>query len=187
LAFALFDNSIPFDDFICKDYNDSKCIKLISEQEGDVMNSEFTIAVHSLVFLAHLSDRMATSEQIAVNVSTHSARIRKVMGFLRKAGYVRTKEGIGGGFILDCDPNKVTLAEIYRLTSQGSLKPNWCSGDTSKSCMISSNMEKVMDCMFGDAEMQMETYFEKHTIESVLRRVVELGESPANIKFQHGK
>ena len=52
------------------------------------MNSEFTIAVHSLVFLAHLPDHMATSEEIAVNVSTHSARIRKVMGFLRKAGYV---------------------------------------------------------------------------------------------------
>lgn len=59
------------------------------------MNSEFTIAVHSLVFLANLPDHMATSEEIATNVSTHSARIRKVMGFLRKAGYVTTKEGIG--------------------------------------------------------------------------------------------
>ena len=49
------------------------------------MNSEFTIAVHSLVLLAHLPDHMATSEEIAANVSTHSARIRKVMGFLAKS------------------------------------------------------------------------------------------------------
>jgi Rrf2 family protein len=146
------------------------------------MNSEFTIAVHSLVFLANRTDNMATSEQIACNVATHSARIRKVMGFLRKAGYVRTKEGIGGGFILDCDPEKVTLAEIYRLTSQGSLKPNWCSGDENQSCMIASNMEKVMDCIFGDAERQMETYFEKHTIGSVRRQIIHLGDAQSSIK-----
>jgi Rrf2 family protein len=146
------------------------------------MNSEFTIAVHSLVFLAHRTDNMATSEQIACNVATHSARIRKVMGFLRKAGYVRTKEGIGGGFILDCDPDKVTLAEIYRLTSQGSLKPNWCSGDETQSCMIASNMEKMMDFIFGDAERQMETYFEKHTIGSVRRQIIHLGEAQSSIK-----
>jgi DNA-binding IscR family transcriptional regulator len=125
---------------------------------------------------------MATSEQIACNVATHSARIRKVMGFLRKAGYVRTKEGIGGGFILDCDPDKVTLAEIYRLTSQGSLKPNWCSGDETQSCMIASNMEKMMDFIFGDAEKQMETYFEKHTIGSVRRQIIHLGEAQSSIK-----
>jgi Rrf2 family protein len=150
------------------------------------VNSEFTIAVHSLVFLAHRSDNMATSEQIACNVATHSARIRKVMGFLRKAGYVRTKEGIGGGFILECDPDKVTLAEIYRLTSQGSLKPNWCSGDQSQSCMIASKMEKVMDSIFGDAEKQMESYFEQHTIGSVLRQILKLGETPSHSQIQLG-
>ncbi len=141
------------------------------------MNSEFTIAVHSLVLLAHIKDHMATSEHIAENVATHSARIRKVMGFLRKAGYVRTKEGIGGGFILSCDPEQVTLAEIYRLTSQGTLKPHWCSGDPNKPCLVASNMEKVMDDIFCEAEKHMEAYFEKHTIGSLLRQIREGNES----------
>jgi Rrf2 family protein len=144
------------------------------------MKSEFTIAVHSLVLLAHLSDHMATSDYIAGNVSTHSARIRKVMGFLRNAGYVKTKEGIGGGYILNCDPDNVTLAEIYRLTSQGTLKPNWCSGDTNKPCMVSSNMEKEMDLIFGEAELHMETYFEKHTIGSLLEKIKQHGEPCAD-------
>jgi Rrf2 family protein len=148
---------------------------------GKAMNSEFTIAIHSLVLLAHLPEHMATSEQIAGNVSTHSARIRKVMGFLRKAGYVRTKEGIGGGFMLSCDPEQVTLAEIYRLTSQGSFKPNWCSGDSSKPCMVSSNMEFVMDDIFKSAEKQMENYLEQHTIGNLLRQIAnrELTSAPA--------
>jgi Rrf2 family protein len=135
------------------------------------MNSEFTIAVHSLVLLAHLPDHMATSEEIAANVSTHSARIRKVMGFLRKAGYVSTKEGIGGGFILSCKPEEVTLGEIYRLTCQGTLKPSWCSGDESKPCMISSKMDRLMGKVFIDAEKQMENYFEGHTIGSMLEQI----------------
>ena len=135
------------------------------------MNSEFTIAVHSLVFLAHLPDHMATSEEIAANVSTHSARIRKVMGFLRKAGYVSTKEGIGGGFILSCNPDEVTLGEIYRLTCQGSLKPSWCSGDENKPCVISSKMDILMGKVFIDAEKQMEIYFDGHTIGSMLEQI----------------
>ncbi|MBP1966055.1 RrF2 family transcriptional regulator [Paenibacillus aceris] len=140
------------------------------------MNSEFTIAVHSLVFLANLPDHMATSEEIAANVSTHSARIRKVMGFLRKAGYVSTKEGIGGGFILCRNPDDVTLGEIYRLTCHGSLKPSWCSGDEKNNdCMISSKMDMLMGNVFADAEKQMESYFDGYTIGSMLERIKAFG------------
>jgi DNA-binding IscR family transcriptional regulator len=42
------------------------------------MNSEFVIAVHSLVLLAYRPDGMATSDEIAANVCTHPARVRKV-------------------------------------------------------------------------------------------------------------
>lgn len=135
------------------------------------MNSEFTIAVHSLVLLAYKTDHMATSDYIAMNVATHPARIRKVMSLLRKEGYVRTKEGIGGGFMLSCDPAKVTLAEIYRLTSLGTLKPSWCSGDPEKACPISSNMKLVMDDIFYEAELQMEQYLGKQTIAGLLEQL----------------
>lgn len=57
------------------------------------MNSEFTIAVHSLVLLAHLPDHMESGQKIADNVSTSPARICK----------------IGGGYILQRDPDEITL------------------------------------------------------------------------------
>ena len=135
------------------------------------MNSEFTIAVHSLVLLAYIPGNMASSDYIASNVTTHPARVRKIIGFLRKQGYVISKEGIGGGFILNCDPERVTLAEIYRLTSFGSLKPNWCSGDPNTECHISSNIEDVMADVFCEAERHLENYLEKLTIQDVLNRV----------------
>ncbi|WP_166244726.1 Rrf2 family transcriptional regulator [Paenibacillus turpanensis] len=135
------------------------------------MNSEFIIAVHSLVFLTYIPGQMATSETIAENVCTHPARIRKVMSCLRKNGFVKTKEGIGGGYILDCNPDEVTLGQVYRAVSCGTLKPGWCSGDSEQACMISSNIKHVMDEVFLDAETQLETYLNGHTVSSILQRI----------------
>ncbi|PYI50845.1 RrF2 family transcriptional regulator [Paenibacillus flagellatus] len=135
------------------------------------MNSEFTIAVHSLVFLASRPDRMATSEMIAHNVNTHPSRVRKVMSCLRKQGYISTKEGIGGGYLFDGDPEQVTLAAIYRATSIGSIKPGWCSGNDEESCMVACNMADVMDRIFCEAEQQLLTYLQQMTIAGVLEQV----------------
>lgn len=135
------------------------------------MNSEFTIAVHSLALLANLPDRMASSEHIAKKVGTNPARIRKIMSMLRKHGFVRTKEGLGGGYILDCDPREVNLAQIYRTVSCGTLKPQWCTGDPQDSCLVSARMHSVMDQIFNEAEAHYTRYLEQITIQSVLDKI----------------
>lgn len=135
------------------------------------MNSEFTIAVHSLVFLSNTPDRMATSEVIAHNVNTHPSRLRKVMSCLRKHRYIATKEGIGGGYMLNCSPDQVTLAEIYKATSIGSIKPGWCSGKEDEKCMVACNMADVMEHIFCEAEQHLLQYLQQTTIADVLERV----------------
>ncbi|QJC51245.1 Rrf2 family transcriptional regulator [Paenibacillus albicereus] len=135
------------------------------------MNSEFTIAVHSLVYLASRPDRMATSDSIARNVNTHPSRIRKVMSLLRKQGYIGTKEGIGGGYLLERLPEQTTLAEIYRATSFGSIKPGWCSGGEQGDCLIACRMAAVMDEIFTDTEAKLLQHLEGMTIRDVLQRV----------------
>lgn len=137
------------------------------------MNSEFTIAVHSLVYLAYLPDRMASSESIAENVQTNSARVRKVMGVLRKSGYVETREGTRGGYRLSIDPNTVTLGDVYRAMAQGSLMPTWCSGDPNMDCVVGSNMRSVMNGIFCTAEKRLEDYFDGITISGVLGQIRE--------------
>jgi Rrf2 family protein len=135
------------------------------------VNSDFTIAVHSLVFLAYLPDHMASSEVIAKNVCTNPARIRKMMSRLRNHGFVNTKEGIGGGYILGCDPQVVTLAEVYGIVSLGMLKPHWCTGDPEQKCIVSSNTQVVMDQIFSGAELHLEMYLGNITISSVLEKI----------------
>ncbi|XEC95287.1 Rrf2 family transcriptional regulator [Paenibacillus tarimensis] len=137
------------------------------------MNSEFTIAVHSLVYLAYLPERMASSEQLADNIQTNPARIRKVMGFLRRSGFVETREGTRGGYRLTIDPKSVTLGEIYRVMAQGTLTPSWCSGNPEMECLIGSNMQEVMNGIFCSAEKQLEAYFSQITISDVLEQIHE--------------
>lgn len=133
------------------------------------MNSDFIIAVHSLTFLAHAPDRLATSDHIATSVSIHPVRVRKVLGLLRKQGYIRSKEGAKGGFVLRCKPEDVTLDELYRLTAEGSIKPKW--PNPNPQCLIGANIESSMESIFTGAERQMEQYFARYTIADVLEIV----------------
>ncbi|TJY41859.1 Rrf2 family transcriptional regulator [Cohnella pontilimi] len=135
------------------------------------MNSEFVIAVHSLVLLAYRPDGMATSEEIAANVCTNPVRVRKVMSCLRKCGFVDTREGAGGGYKLCRRPEEVTLADIYRALAAGSLAPSWCSGNPEMNCVVGSNMGEVMNAVFCGADRQLEMYFEQITIGQMLSRV----------------
>ncbi len=51
------------------------------------MTSEFTIAVHALVYLNHKA-QLLSSEALAKNICTNPARVRKIMTKLKKAGFV---------------------------------------------------------------------------------------------------
>lgn len=152
------------------------------------MNSDFSIAVHSLVLLSHRTDHMATSEMIASNVCTNPARVRKVMSLLRNNGFVATKEGTGGGYMLDCDPETTHLGQIYKVVCAGTLKPGWCSGDPDNGCMIASNVQSVMDGLFREAEDHLEAYWKRWTIAEVLRNICRMHQEKGEIypKFEKG-
>ncbi|RED84129.1 RrF2 family transcriptional regulator [Cohnella phaseoli] len=141
------------------------------------MNSEFIIAVHSLVLLAHRPDGMASSEEIANNVCTNPVRVRKVMSCLRKNGFVDTREGSGGGYRLSREPGNMTLADVYRSLAAGSLAPKWCSGDPESDCLVGSNMGEVMNGVFCGADRQLEQYFESITIGQMLSQLTAMAKA----------
>jgi Rrf2 family protein len=135
------------------------------------LNSEFNIAVHSLVFLAHLPTHMASSDLLARNVCTNPVRIRKVMNLLKKNGLVHVQKGTGGGYILNCEPEKVTLGQLYRITSAGSLVSPWRSGDPNMDCRIASQIGDVMSQIYAGAESSYEGYLDQITIQDILDRL----------------
>ena len=130
------------------------------------MNSDFSLAVHSLTLLALQPDRMSTSDAIAESAGVHPVRIRKVLGLLKKHGFIKSKEGTGGGFIFALDLNEVNLWDIYKLTSEGALQPK-CP-DFNEKCMVGANMHKVLFAIFLGAEEHLGEFLKQYSIKEVV-------------------
>ena len=135
------------------------------------MNSDFTLAIHSLTLLALQPDRMSTSEAISESAGVHPVRIRKVLSLLKKHGFIKSKEGTGGGFIFALDLNEVNLWDIYKLTSDGALQPK-CP-ESNEKCVVGANMHKVLFAIFLGAEEHLGEYLKDYTIKEVVDLIKE--------------
>lgn len=130
------------------------------------MNSDFTLAIHSLTLLALQPDRMSTSEYIAESAGVHPVRIRKVLSLLKKHGFIKSKEGIGGGFIFALDLSEVNLWDIYKITSEGALQPK-CP-ESNEQCIVGANMQSVLFTIFLGAEDHLGEYLKDYTIKEIV-------------------
>lgn len=108
------------------------------------MNSDFCVAVHGLVFLKHRGCTIS-SEDLAENICTNPARVRKVMAKLKKADLVQTKEGKVGGYTAVEQADDITLYRVAEALDIRFVEASWRSGDSDMNCMIASGMADVMD------------------------------------------
>lgn len=130
------------------------------------MTSEFTVAVHAIVFLNHKKTILA-SDVLADNVCTNPARIRKVMAKLKKAGLVVTKEGIDGGYYFNQDPNSVNLQQICEALDTKIVSSGWRSGNACLKCLIASGMADIMDEIYEDLDDACKKRLSQITIQNI--------------------
>lgn len=128
------------------------------------MNSNFSLAIHSLTYLALHTDHRCSSDAIAESACVHPVRIRKVLSLLKKHGFIQSKEGTGGGFTFAMDPSDISLWDVYKVTSEGALQPK-CP-DSNKDCIVGANMQHVLFNIFLGAEEHLGTYLKNYTIKS---------------------
>lgn len=133
------------------------------------MTSDFQVAVHALVFLAHKKTWLR-SDDLAQNICTNPTRVRKILAQLSKAGLVKTKEGKSGGYqLMDEQTN---LAQIARATHTSLLSATWQSGDVSAHCPISQHMGPVMAGLLERMEALCLTWLEGQTVEQLEKACV---------------
>ncbi|NLD19132.1 MAG: Rrf2 family transcriptional regulator [Clostridiales bacterium] len=113
------------------------------------MTGEFNIAVHGLVFLGH-KECTVSSEELAENICTNPARVRKIMAKLKKYGLVETKEGKNGGYVLNKAPEHINLEQILDAVQVEPVEVSWRSGDQNMDCMVASGMAYAMDRIYGE-------------------------------------
>lgn len=68
--------------------------------------------LHILIHM-HLRGGASTSETIALMLHTNPVLVRRTMAALRESGYVKSTGGPGGGWVLACDLNDLTVRDVY--------------------------------------------------------------------------
>jgi Rrf2 family protein len=79
-----------------------------------VLSSKLSVGVHIMTIFALRRGELLTSEYIACSVNTNAVVIRRLLGSLRDAGIVESKTGVGGGWLLVANPERITLLDILR-------------------------------------------------------------------------
>lgn len=113
------------------------------------MTAEFSLAVHALVYLLH-KGTVASSRELADNICTNPARVRKVMAELHRDGLVDALHGKGSGYRTRPDSAGIPLDRVLSALHEEPVTVNWHSGEIDRECLISSGMGNIMDGLCAD-------------------------------------
>ncbi|MDQ0162019.1 RrF2 family transcriptional regulator [Bacillus alveayuensis] len=133
------------------------------------MNSDFSIAVHCVAYLAQKQNQRVTSEDISQSVSVHPVRLRKILSVLRKENIITSKEGAKGGFSLNDTPERITLDKIFKVTSEETLVPK-CP-DANENCLIGKHLSDILIRVFQNAEEHFLNYLKSVTIQDIIDEI----------------
>ncbi|MFM9278524.1 RrF2 family transcriptional regulator [Paenibacillus jiagnxiensis] len=109
----------------------------------------FGIAVHALICLAQ-SGKAMSSAAIAKKVNSHATFVRRVLIQLVQTGIVEAKEGRDGGYILQRDPDQITLADIFL-----ALNSAYGESDNNNDCTANRKQqdESMEDCCVSEEQI----------------------------------
>lgn len=136
----------------------------------NVMTSRFTVAIHILSLLALNKGESRTSDELAISVNTNPVVIRKILGILRKAGFIQIQMGQGGGASLALDSEKITLKDIYlvfdeRLFALHPSKPNG-------KCICGKNIQPILMEVFSETERILVNELSNKTIQQISSEIL---------------
>jgi len=119
-----------------------------------VNNSRYTIALHILTYLAMEFEGKNTSEYMAKSINTNPVVVRRILSTLRKAGYVTSQPGVGGGITLTVSPESVTMLDVYRLFESGDFFPMH-TNEPAQQCPSGGTIQVVLQPVYDDARQAM--------------------------------
>ena len=113
-------------------------------------DSRLSRMLHVLLHMAR-HDVPFTSERISKMLGTNPVVVRRTMSGLKKAGFVGSEKGHGGGWKLSCDLNAVTLLDIHHAVGGPHL---FAIGNTTAdpACAV----EKVVNAALNEALAEAE-------------------------------
>jgi DNA-binding IscR family transcriptional regulator len=113
-------------------------------------DSRLSSILHVLLHMAQCG-RPLTSEVLAGYLGTHPVVVRRTLAHLRKAGYVASTKGHGGGWTIACDLRATTLLDVYRAVGEPTV---FAMGHRLEhpQCAVEQAVNEALDDAFRSAE-----------------------------------
>ena len=133
------------------------------------ITSKFTVAVHILTCIEVFGGQMrVTSEFLSGSTGVNAVIIRNVLGLLREAGIVETRQGSGGAH-LTRSLDEITLYDIYLavecIDDDGLFRFH---ENPNAQCPVGRNIHKVMDSRLAAAQTAMENELKNTTLADIV-------------------
>ena len=133
------------------------------------ITSKFTAAVHILACIDIFGGQMrVTSDFLSGSTGVNAVIVRNVLGQLRNAGIVETRQGSGGAHLAKA-LDEITLYDIYKAVD--------CVDDEglfhfhenpNADCPVGRNIHKVMDGRLEAAQSALENELKSTTLAQVV-------------------
>lgn len=140
-----------------------------TEIERVRLANRFSIAVHILSLLGALRDAEHTSEWMAGSIGVNPVVVRNVAGMLRRAGIVRTQQGVAGTRLAR-PLSQITLLDVYRAVedeaSVFSIHPR-----PNPKCPVGARIQETLSEVFTNAERAMQANLAAVTVGQLVRRL----------------
>ena len=133
------------------------------------ITSKFTVAVHILACINIFDGQMrVTSDFLSGSTGVNAVIVRNVLGQLRNAGIVETRQGSGGAHLAKA-LDEITLYDIYKAVD--------CVDDEglfhfhenpNADCPVGRNIHKAMDDRLQTAQAALENELKSTTLAQVV-------------------
>ncbi|MBW0432561.1 Rrf2 family transcriptional regulator [Leptospira yasudae] len=143
--------------------------------------SRYAVAIHILTFLEDGKGKDTTSDTIAESVGTNPAIVRTLIGKLRKAGLVYTRQGVPGASLTK-PASEIRLSDIYRAIEASECLFN-VHDHPKQDCSVGMGILPTLECMFAQAQAALEDKLGEFSLEDVMKQV--RGECQKKMSLSH--
>ena len=132
-----------------------------------------SVGIHILTVLALYRGRPLTSEQLAESVNTNPVVIRRLLGRLRKAGFVESRTGVHGGWLLLADPARISFLDILRTVEPQNELFALHRSTPNQLCPVGQNICSVLTGIYDDLKEGMSKQLACSSIACVVGKLEE--------------
>lgn len=128
------------------------------------MNSDFTIALHVMGFLASRQGLPVTSVALASSYGTSPVVVRRVLMRLQSAQLIEARRGPGGGSVLAREPAGINLRQVYEAVTDN---PQFLKRHPGNAGTIAGILAEFVNDVCGEAERALLETLEAVTVEGM--------------------